>query len=134
MEGQACRGVLAPTRGGGNSSILVFPCDMVLFHSPLSLTPFITPPLPPSLPFPPMYIDLQDMKNGGFKEGEATLRMKIQLADGKQDPVAYRIKTTPHPRTGDQWCIYPTYDYAHCLCDSIENITHSFCSKEFMTK
>ena len=74
------------------------------------------------------------MKNGCFKEGEATLRMKLRLEDGKHDPVAYRIKTTPHLHTGDQWCIYPTYDYAHCLCDSIENITHSFCSKEFMIK
>ena len=69
-----------------------------------------------------------------YKEGDATLRMKLRLADGKVDPVAYRIKTRPHPRTGGQWCIYPTYDYAHCLCDSIENVTHSFCSKEFMTK
>lgn len=77
---------------------------------------------------------MQNMKNGHFQEGEATLRMKVRLADGKQDPVAYRIKATPHPRTGDQWCIYPTYDYAHCLCDSIENITHSFCSKEFLIK
>lgn len=71
---------------------------------------------------------------GKFNEGEATLRMKVTLGDGKQDPVAYRIKYTPHPRTGDSWCIYPTYDYAHCLCDSIENITHSFCSKEFQAK
>ena len=74
------------------------------------------------------------MKDGRYREGEATLRMKVRLADGKQDPVAYRIKVTPHPRTGDQWHVYPTYDYAHCLCDSIENITHSFCSKEFMIK
>lgn len=74
------------------------------------------------------------MRNGRYKEGEATLRMKIVLADGKLDPVAYRIKATPHPRTGHEWCIYPTYDYSHCLCDSIENITHSFCSKEFMIK
>lgn len=74
------------------------------------------------------------MKNGRYKEGEATLRMKVRLCDGKQDPVAYRVKGHPHPRTGTQWCIYPTYDYAHCLCDSIENISHSFCSKEFMIK
>ena len=74
------------------------------------------------------------MKNGRFKEGEATLRMKVTLEDGKQDPVAYRIKYQAHPRTGKEWCIYPTYDYAHCLCDSIENITHSFCTREFQIK
>ena len=74
------------------------------------------------------------MRKGKFKEGEATLRMKLTLEDGKEDPVAYRIKDTPHPRTGDMWCIYPMYDYAHCICDSLENITHSFCSKEFMAK
>ena len=50
------------------------------------------------------------------------------------DPVAYRIKYTPHPRSGDKWCIYPTYDYTHCLCDSIENITHSLCTKEFQSR
>ena len=76
----------------------------------------------------------QDMKNGRFKEGQVTLRMKVKLEDSKQDPVAYRIKHRQHPRTGDKWCIYPTYDYAHCLCDSIENITHSFCSREFQIK
>lgn len=76
----------------------------------------------------------QDMKNGRFKEGEVTLRMKVTLEDGKQDPVAYRIKHQPHPRTGNEWCIYPTYDYAHCLCDSMENVTHSFCTREFQMK
>lgn len=74
------------------------------------------------------------MKNGLFEEGKATLRMKVTLEDSKQDPVAYRIKCQPHPRTGSEWCIYPTYDYAHCLCDSIENITHSFCTREFQIK
>uniref|UniRef100_A0A3Q2E2Q1 Glutamine--tRNA ligase n=1 Tax=Cyprinodon variegatus TaxID=28743 RepID=A0A3Q2E2Q1_CYPVA len=68
------------------------------------------------------------------KEGEATLRMKMVMEDGKMDPVAYRIKYTPHHRTGDEWCIYPTYDYTHCLCDSIENITHSLCTKEFQAR
>ncbi|XP_022187342.2 probable glutamine--tRNA ligase [Nilaparvata lugens] len=76
----------------------------------------------------------QDMKNGKIDEGEATLRMKITLEEGKQDPVAYRIKFLPHHRTGDKWCIYPTYDYTHCLCDSIENITHSLCTKEFQSR
>ncbi|RCN52115.1 tRNA ligase class I, catalytic domain protein [Ancylostoma caninum] len=76
----------------------------------------------------------QDMKNGKFDEGEATLRLKMTLEEGKVDPVAYRIKYVPHHRTGDKWCIYPTYDYTHCLCDSIENITHSLCTKEFQSR
>uniref|UniRef100_A0A3Q1JCH7 Glutamine--tRNA ligase n=1 Tax=Anabas testudineus TaxID=64144 RepID=A0A3Q1JCH7_ANATE len=74
------------------------------------------------------------MKKGLFAEGEATLRMKMVMEDGKMDPVAYRIKYTPHHCTGDEWCIYPTYDYTHCLCDSIENITHSLCTKEFQAR
>jgi len=76
----------------------------------------------------------EDMKNGKFDEGEATLRMKTTLEEGKQDPVAYRIKYFAHHRTGDAWCIYPTYDYTHCLCDSIEDITHSLCTKEFQAR
>ena len=56
------------------------------------------------------------------------------MEDSKQDPVAYRIKYTPHPHAGDKWCIYPTYDYTHCLCDSIENISHSLCTKEFQAR
>ncbi|XP_068585850.1 glutamine--tRNA ligase [Cebidichthys violaceus] len=74
------------------------------------------------------------MKKGLFAEGEATLRMKTVMEDGKLDPVAYRIKYTAHHRTGDEWCIYPTYDYTHCLCDSIEDITHSLCTKEFQAR
>uniref|UniRef100_A0A6Q2XFA3 Glutamine--tRNA ligase n=1 Tax=Esox lucius TaxID=8010 RepID=A0A6Q2XFA3_ESOLU len=74
------------------------------------------------------------MRQGLFAEGEATLRMKTVMEDGKLDPVAYRIKYTAHHRTGDTWCIYPTYDYTHCLCDSIENITHSLCTKEFQAR
>uniref|UniRef100_A0A1B6ID08 Probable glutamine--tRNA ligase n=1 Tax=Homalodisca liturata TaxID=320908 RepID=A0A1B6ID08_9HEMI len=76
----------------------------------------------------------EDMKNGKIDEGKATLRMKVTLEEGKQDPVAYRIKFLPHHRTGDKWCIYPTYDYTHCLCDSIEHITHSLCTKEFQNR
>lgn len=76
----------------------------------------------------------EDMKNGKIDEGLATLRMKITLEEGKQDPVAYRIKYIPHHRTKSDWCIYPTYDYTHCLCDSIENITHSLCTKEFQSR
>lgn len=76
----------------------------------------------------------EDMKNGKIDEGAATLRMKITLEEGKIDPVAYRIKFVPHHRTGNDWCIYPTYDYTHCLCDSIEDITHSLCTKEFQSR
>jgi len=76
----------------------------------------------------------EDMKNGKFEEGAATLRIKITLEEGKQDPVAYRIKYVAHHRSGDAWCIYPTYDYTHCLCDSIEDITHSLCTKEFQAR
>lgn len=76
----------------------------------------------------------EDMKNGKIDEGLATLRMKITLEEGKMDPVAYRIKFVSHHRTGDTWCIYPTYDYTHCLCDSLENITHSLCTKEFQSR
>jgi len=60
--------------------------------------------------------------------------MKLTMEDSKQDPVAYRIKFTPHPNSKDHWCIYPTYDYTHCLCDSIENITHSLCTREFQAR
>ena len=76
----------------------------------------------------------EDMKNGKMQENEATLRMKTTLGDNKVDPVAYRIKYKHHHRTGDKWCIYPTYDFTHCLCDSIEDITHSLCTKEFQSR
>uniref|UniRef100_A0A2M4BF95 glutamine--tRNA ligase n=1 Tax=Anopheles marajoara TaxID=58244 RepID=A0A2M4BF95_9DIPT len=76
----------------------------------------------------------EDMRNGKIDEGAATLRMKVTLEEGKMDPVAYRIKFIPHHRTGTQWCIYPTYDYTHCLCDSLEDITHSLCTKEFQSR
>jgi len=76
----------------------------------------------------------QDMKHGKIAEGAATLRLKVTLEEGKQDPVAYRIKFVPHHRTGDAWCIYPTYDYTHCLCDSLEDISHSLCTKEFQAR
>lgn len=76
----------------------------------------------------------EDMKNGKINEGAATLRLKVTLEEGKIDPVAYRIKFIPHHRTRGAWCIYPTYDYTHCLCDSIEDITHSLCTKEFQSR
>jgi glutaminyl-tRNA synthetase len=76
----------------------------------------------------------EDMRKGKFDEGEAVLRMKYTMEDGKQDPVAYRIKYAHHARSGDKWCIYPTYDFTHCLNDSLENITHSLCTKEFQSR
>ena len=74
------------------------------------------------------------MKNGEFPEGKYTLRAKIDLASGNfnmRDPVIYRINHTSHHRTGDKWCIYPMYDYAHPFEDAMECITHSLCSLEF---
>ncbi|KAI8088788.1 tRNA synthetases class I, catalytic domain-containing protein [Halteromyces radiatus] len=74
------------------------------------------------------------MKEGRYKEGEITLRMKMDLENGNPqfwDLIAYRVLYTPHHRTGSKWCIYPTYDYTHCLVDSMENITHSLCTTEF---
>ena len=76
----------------------------------------------------------EDMRKGKYDEGEVTLRMKHTMEDGKQDPVAYRIKYAHHARTGDKWCIYPTYDFTHCLNDSLENISHSLCTKEFQSR
>lgn len=76
----------------------------------------------------------EKMKQGRFEEGECSLRMKIQMDHpnpNMRDHVIYRIKYTAHPHAGDKWCIYPTYDYTHCICDSIENITHSLCTLEF---
>ena len=74
------------------------------------------------------------MKRGEFDEGKYVLRAKIDMRAGNinlRDPGLYRIKKTDHYRTGDTWCIYPTYDYAHCLSDSIEGVTHSLCTLEF---
>ncbi len=74
------------------------------------------------------------MKNGEFVEGEKTLRAKIDMAHpnmNMRDPVMYRIMYKTHHRTGDEWCIYPTYDFTHGESDSIERITHSLCSLEF---
>ncbi|KAJ2780223.1 Glutaminyl-tRNA synthetase [Coemansia javaensis] len=78
--------------------------------------------------------EFQKMKDGKYAEGEATLRMKMDLTDGNPqmwDLVAYRVLFASHHRTGTEWCIYPTYDFTHCLCDSFENITHSLCTREF---
>lgn len=74
------------------------------------------------------------MKRGEFQDGECVLRAKIDMASPNllmRDPVLYRIRKVSHHRTGDKWCIYPMYDFAHCLCDALERITHSICTLEF---
>jgi len=76
----------------------------------------------------------EKMRNGEFPEGSHVLRAKIDMAHpnlNMRDPVMYRIKHVSHYRTGNRWCIYPTYDFAHCISDSIEGITHSICTLEF---
>ena len=74
------------------------------------------------------------MRNGMFADGSKTLRLKIDMTSGNinlRDPIIYRIRRAHHHRTGDSWCIYPMYDYAHCLSDALEGITHSLCTLEF---
>jgi len=74
------------------------------------------------------------MRAGEFKDGECVLRAKIDMASPNivmRDPTLYRIKKVSHYRTGDAWCIYPMYDFTHCLSDMIEGITHSICTLEF---
>ncbi len=76
----------------------------------------------------------EKMKNGQIEDGKMTLRAKIDLASGNfnmRDPVIYRMNRLPHHRTGDKWCIYPMYDFAHPIEDALEGITHSLCSLEF---
>ncbi len=75
-----------------------------------------------------------DMRDGKFQEGERVLRAKIDMGSGNinlRDPVIYRILNAHHPRTGDTWCVYPTYDFAHGQTDSLEGVTHSLCTLEF---
>jgi glutaminyl-tRNA synthetase len=77
---------------------------------------------------------LRRMRGGEFPEGARVLRAKIDMASGNlnlRDPVLYRILHAAHPRTGDAWCIYPTYDFAHGQSDAIEGVTHSLCTLEF---
>ena len=74
------------------------------------------------------------MRNGEFADGQYLLRAKIDMASpniNMRDPALYRIKRSHHQRTGDNWCIYPMYDFTHCISDAIENITHSLCTLEF---
>jgi glutaminyl-tRNA synthetase len=76
-----------------------------------------------------------DMRNGKYKDGEKVLRAKVDMASPNmhmRDPIMYRIKHAHHHRTGDKWCIYPMYDFAHGQSDSIEHITHSVCTLEFV--
>lgn len=76
-----------------------------------------------------------EMKDGKYKDGEKVLRAKIDMSHTNmlmRDPIIYRIKHANHHRTGDKWCIYPMYDFAHGQSDSIENITHSICTLEFI--
>lgn len=76
----------------------------------------------------------RSMKNGEFADGSKTLRLKIDMSSPNmnlRDPVIYRIKRAHHIRTGDNWCIYPMYDYTHCISDALEGITHSCCTLEF---
>ncbi len=74
------------------------------------------------------------MRNGDFDDGEHVVRAKIDMASpnmNMRDPTIYRIRKVPHDRTGDEWCVYPMYDFAHPLSDAIEGITHSLCSLEY---
>ncbi|WP_072070225.1 glutamine--tRNA ligase [Proteus vulgaris] len=76
----------------------------------------------------------EKMRAGGFEEGKACLRAKIDMASPfivMRDPVLYRIKFAEHHQTGNKWCIYPMYDFTHCISDALENITHSLCTLEF---
>eukprot|EP00899_Mesostigma_viride_P004950 jgi/Mesvir1/14456/Mv11503-RA.2 len=78
-----------------------------------------------------------DMRRGLVPEGAATLRMKQDMRNENYnmlDLIAYRIKFVPHPMAGDKWCIYPSYDYTHCIVDALEDVTHSLCTLEFETR
>ena len=76
----------------------------------------------------------EKMRKGEFKEGECALRAKIDMASSfmcMRDPIIYRIRFAEHHQTGNKWCIYPMYDFTHCISDAIEDITHSLCTLEF---
>ena len=98
------------------------------FTEPGKESPYRTRPVEESLDL------FERMRAGEFADGAHVLRAKIDMASPNvvmRDPVLYRIKKAAHYRTGDKWCIYPMYDFAHCLSDSIEGITHSLCTLEF---
>lgn len=99
------------------------------FHDPGTDSPFRNRPVEENLDL------LRRMRKGEFKDGEHVLRAKIDMksTDVKlRDPLIYRIRHTLHHRTGDKWCIYPMYDFAHGLSDAIEGVTHSICTLEFV--
>src|SRR5476649_114927 len=99
-----------------------------LFQKTGKKDPIPNPPPEENLPL------FERMKTGEFPDGSRTLRAKIDMASPNvnlRDPVMYRILHAEHHRTGDQWCIYPTYDFTHGQSDSIEQITHSVCTLEF---
>jgi glutaminyl-tRNA synthetase len=76
----------------------------------------------------------REMRDGKFKDGEHVLRLKIDMSHPNimmRDPVVYRIRHTDHHRTGSKWCIYPLYDFTHCISDALENVSHSICTLEF---
>jgi len=76
----------------------------------------------------------EKMRNGEFEEGKACLRAKVDMASSfmvMRDPVIYRVRFAHHHQTGDKWCIYPMYDFTHCISDALEGITHSICTLEF---
>ncbi|WP_146449784.1 glutamine--tRNA ligase [Vibrio kanaloae] len=76
----------------------------------------------------------EKMRDGGFEEGKACLRAKIDMSSSfmvMRDPVIYRVRFANHHQTGDKWCIYPMYDFTHCISDALEGITHSICTLEF---
>lgn len=76
----------------------------------------------------------EKMRKGEFKEGECALRAKIDMASSfmcMRDPIIYRVRFAHHHQTGDKWCIYPMYDFTHCISDAMENISHSLCTLEF---
>ena len=78
--------------------------------------------------------EFENMKNKKYEEGKAVLRLKIDMMNINhtlRDPIAYRINYHPHFKTGDEWCIYPSYDYSHGIVDALENITISYCTDEF---
>lgn len=79
--------------------------------------------------------EFEKMRRGEYDPGDAVLRMKMDMSSHNPqmwDLVAYRVVKHQHPKTGNQWIIYPSYDFTHCLCDSFEDITHSFCTTEFI--
>jgi len=81
--------------------------------------------------------EFECMRRGMVAEGAATLRLRMDHASANpnmRDLVAYRVKFVPHAATGDAWCIYPSYDFSHCVVDALEGVSHSFCTMEFETR